>query len=200
MLSFRFILSLCIQIAKHPFGRDLREILFYQKAIPIQLNYPAKEIYNKSRYLVARVYHKTGKKEAEQAQLLKIIRDKGNDVYTSYAYRFLSRNEKNKGDLSKAIYYLQSGLSNTALCEDIEIANAFRTDIVYIYAEKYKTNIVVDPKDLAIVKCNSSKLRLSSTKIVLITSSFVSKITRILYIKGFNFSATKVQYFMRIFV
>ena len=55
------------------------------------------------------------------------------------------------------------------------------------------------PNDFAIVKCKPSRFKWLSTKIVLITSFFVSKIMRILYMECFNFSNTKIQFFICIF-
>lgn len=124
----------------------------YKKAVEIQSKYKDKETYNNSRYNITRIYAEIGEKEAEHKLLINIVNDKGDDKFTSYAYRYLSKNAKNKGDISQALYYLNSGLANKALCKNVKIKNALLDDIIAIYANKYNTNITVDPKDFIIVE------------------------------------------------
>lgn len=129
-----------------------KAIPLYKNAVEIQSKYKDKEAYNNSRYNLTRIYAKIGEKEAEHKLLINIVNDEGNDRFTSYAYRYLSRNARDNGDISQALYYLNSGLANKALCENLKIKNALLNDIITVYADKYKTNLTVDPKDLEIVE------------------------------------------------
>ncbi|NQX85101.1 MAG: CHAT domain-containing protein [Flavobacteriaceae bacterium] len=123
---------------------------FFKKAIKFNHS----ETYNLSRFELSRLYARLNDHEKEREVLIDIIKDAGNDKYTCYSYRLLARNESDKGDFSQAIYFLNQGLSNTALCKNPKYESELRFQIIEVYAEKLESTFNLDKNhhDFKIIK------------------------------------------------
>lgn len=139
-----------------------KAFLNFEKAIQIRSKFRDKESYNKSRFFLSRVYAKTKKYEDEHRLLIEIIDDLGVDLYTSYAHRFLGKNERERGNIPQSLHYLNLGLANKKLCEDMGIESNLRYEIITTYAKKYESTFKIDDtnSDLKIIQEHEKLIQL----------------------------------------
>ncbi|MEM6685703.1 MAG: CHAT domain-containing tetratricopeptide repeat protein [Bacteroidota bacterium] len=121
-----------------------KAILLLKKAIAIRSKLNDRNAYNKSRFRLSRIYASTQAFEKEHAQLISMINDAGDDVYTSYAYRILGRNARIKGDIPQSLQYLNLGLANKNLLKTRKFESNLRYEIITTYAKKYESIFKTD--------------------------------------------------------
>jgi CHAT domain-containing protein len=122
---------------------DDKAFFYVHKAIKILEKYKNLEALNKSRYTLASMYRKLGKKKEWYAVLLDIIKDNGTDKFTYKSHRYLGRIERDKGDFYKAISLLEQGFLNKSP-QNLKYENLLRLDIITTYATKYESTFDID--------------------------------------------------------
>ena len=144
-----------------------KAISFFDNAINIYIDHNDILKANESRYWLSRVYAKSKNVEQENKVLTDIIDESKGNEYTGYAYRYLAKNERNIGDFSRALYYLNLGLANKELCKDFKIENGIRLEIINTYAKKYESTFNVNETnhDLKIIQSHEALILVDSLDI-----------------------------------
>ena len=133
-------------------------IFFVSKAIVIRTSYKNEQLeaLNASRSLLSLAYYRTQSYKKMEATLLDIINDAGSDDYTHTAYRRIASQEIKKGDIYKAIDFLNLGLANKELCKTLAYELNIRMALITAYSKMYEGVFDTQNKntyrDLEIVK------------------------------------------------
>lgn len=133
------------------------------KAIAIRKRYKDDqlELLNESRYRLALIYRKQQNFKQQQRTFLAIINDRGSDNYTQLSHRYLSNDQIKKGDLYKALYFLNIGLSNEKLCATPDYELKLRIALIAVYSTIYESTFQAksdDTLDLEIIKKHQKEI------------------------------------------
>lgn len=155
-------------------AKNYEKALYYiQKAIAIRAQYKDEnpKAFNESRFRLALIFGRQQQPKQKELTLLEIIQDEGGDDYTARSYRVLATSEVKKGDLHKALHYVNLALVNKKLCEHLDDELLMRLKAIRIYAIMYNSNFSNTDNPIALQAVKTHQKRIEEK------ASFSKKVT-----------------------